>query len=62
MIIRKTWKNSETYMKSKSICDHMKKGLFSTYGGISFSVSRVVNILCTGMRYCVYTFRSCFFT
>ena len=53
MIIRKTWKNSETYMKSKSICDHMKKRtilnirryFFQCFQGCQYTLYRY-EILC----------------
>lgn len=53
MLIWKTWKNTERYIESKSILNHMKKNYQHIEVFLSvFSV--FINILCTGMGYCMY--------
>ena len=41
MLIRRTWKNSETYMESKNICDPMKKD-YSQHTEVFLSVFSVL--------------------
>ena len=54
MLIWKTWKNTERYIESKSILNHMKKN-YSQHTDVFLSVFSVfVSILCTGMGYCMY--------